>query len=521
MRVFRKPLRGKFIIVTFLLIFFLANSESWAQSHFKYDLKTANPVDEKSTLPIKVKIKIHESYLNKAISGKETAKEFYGHLFLFVDFYKDQNYVAVTKHLLQADSIAELSGNKSWLGAIYMRKGTMSDAVSHNYEESIINYKMAVKLCTEAGDSLCIAESLEQISSMYGFLEKYDTADKYFTMALPLLKKFADKQEMALAYNNYSNLLSFKQHFSEAILYVDSAVNMARDNNDTYKEMMYMNNMASDYADVGQYDKAIGIYQNCLGINEKNKWADRRINNYNGLVEAFEKKGDYRHAFEYLKAFYLLNDSLRGQEVQLKIAELNAKYEPESKELIIEKDQQKLMRINQSLAKRNFLIILIALLVIMGVFFWQWQVLKTKFKLRQNRESLSGLTKMLLEKNTVILELEEKLVSHIGTNDQSTDSKDLENLSNQRILTDADWTSFKTQFEKAYPEYLFRLRAVFPNLSSAEERLFLLIKLKLKTKEKAAILGISVDSVKKARFRLRKRINLTEDVQLDNFIHDF
>ena len=90
---------------------------------------------------------------------------------------------------------------------------------------------------------------------------------------------------------------------------------MGRSNNDTYKEMMYLNNMASDYADAGQYDKAIGIYKNCILVNEKNKWTDRLIRNYNGLFEAFEKKGDYRHAFEYLKAFYLLNDSLRGQDI--------------------------------------------------------------------------------------------------------------------------------------------------------------------------------------------------------------
>ncbi len=94
-------------------------------------------------------------------------------------------------------------------------------------------------------------------------------------------------------------------------------------------------------------------------------------------------------------------------------------------------------------------------------------------------------------------------------------------ITNQRILTNGDWVSFKTKFKKVYPGYLFRLRTAYPILSEAEERLFLFIKLNLKTKEIAAILGISVDSVKKARFWLRKRIHLNEDVPLDNFIHDF
>ena len=513
--------KGGFSMTLFFLIFCLGNFGSLAQSRFKHDLRIADPVDEKYTLPINEKIEIHKSYLNKAISNREAAKEFYGHLFLFDDYYKDQDYVAVTKHLLQADSIAELSGNKSWLGAIYMRQGIMSNAVDHNYEESIINYKMALKLCTEAQDSLCIGESLEQIGSMYGFMEKYDTAHNYFRMAFPVLKDFADNQEMAMAYNNYSNLFSLEKNFSEAILYVDSAIRLARINNDTYNEMMYMNNMASEYVDMGRYDRAIGIYKSCILVNEKNKWTDRLVSNYNGIFEAFEKKGEYREAFEYLKAFYRLNDSLRGPEIQLKIAELNARYEPESKEVIIEKDQLKLAQFNQSIANRNFAILLILLVVVIGVVFWRWQVGKTKIKLEQNRESLFGLTKVLLEKNTVIQELELELADHLPFN-QSPESIDFENnLYNQRILTDTDWFSFKTHFGKAYPGYLSRLRLAYPDITNSEEKLFLFIKLNLKSKETAAILGISAESVKKSRNRLRKRIQLDEGEALDDFVHNF
>ncbi|MEO6758783.1 MAG: hypothetical protein ABIO24_04955, partial [Saprospiraceae bacterium] len=95
------------------------------------------------------------------------------------------------------------------------------------------------------------------------------------------------------------------------------------------------------------------------------------------------------------------------------------------------------------------------------------------------------------------------------------------NLFENRILTEADWASFKIYFEKAHPGYLLRLRSNYPALSEGEERLFLFIKLNLTTKEAASILGISAESVKKARNRLRKKIELEEEVLLEEFIRGF
>ena len=83
------------------------------------------------------------------------------------------------------------------------------------------------------------------------------------------------------------------------------------------------------------------------------------------------------------------------------------------------------------------------------------------------------------------------------------------------ILTNSDWLNFKNYFQSNHPGYINNLRNTFPKLSDAEERLFLLIKLNHNTKEISAILGITIESVKKTRNRLRKRLNLTEELDLD------
>ena len=107
-------------------------------------------------------------------------------------------------------------------------------------------------------------------------------------------------------------------------------------------------------------------------------------------------------------------------------------------------------------------------------------------------------------------------------NNFTADKDDFEKqLYNQRILTDADWSSFKNYFEKAYPGYLIRLRNAHNSITEAEERMFLFIKLNLTNKESAAMLGISTESVKKSRQRLRKRLALEEAVELDDYVKGF
>ena len=95
------------------------------------------------------------------------------------------------------------------------------------------------------------------------------------------------------------------------------------------------------------------------------------------------------------------------------------------------------------------------------------------------------------------------------------------NLYNNRILTELDWELFKQQFDRLYPGYILRVRSKFPELSHGEERLFLLVKANLNASEMAQILGITVNAVKKSRQRLRKRLGLMPEDDLDDMIQSF
>jgi len=92
----------------------------------------------------------------------------------------------------------------------------------------------------------------------------------------------------------------------------------------------------------------------------------------------------------------------------------------------------------------------------------------------------------------------------------------LEHLNKTTILTEEDWGKFKELFEQVHKGFIIRLRERLPDLTQAEVRLICLTKLALGTKQMANILGVSSDTVKKTRHRLRKKLCLSENEDIED-----
>jgi len=65
------------------------------------------------------------------------------------------------------------------------------------------------------------------------------------------------------------------------------------------------------------------------------------------------------------------------------------------------------------------------------------------------------------------------------------------------------------ELETANQQFRLRLKSRHPSLTNYDLRLCTYLKSNLSTKEIATLLNITPDSVKKAKHRLRKKLNLT------------
>ena len=125
------------------------------------------------------------------------------------------------------------------------------------------------------------------------------------------------------------------------------------------------------------------------------------------------------------------------------------------------------------------------------------------------------------EKNKLLDEFKTDLEKLKSVHDKETDElriKNLEYLNKATILTDEDWNKFKLLFEQVYKEFFKRLKEKLPDLTQAEMRLICLTKLNLSTKQMGGILGVSFNTIRTSRYRLRKKLGLVEEDRIDDIV---
>lgn len=479
--------------------------------NFREGYEKADPVDAQSKLELSEKVNLHQAFLARATRDRDTLGRLHGFLYLFYDYLRAEDFEEAARYLLEAETVAAASGNPDWQGWVAHRRGILSVHLK-NYKAAILPYREAARLCGQAGDSLCMAESLVQLGAMYGRLEEFEQAHDYFDLALPLIEKYGSDFILSSALNNYANLLSTQDRPAEAIPYFERALTKIRQTGDKQGEVIFLGNLADAYRQLRRFDKALELLNQCVRINRENNWLHNLVTNYASISETYAGIGDFHRAYDLSEEYYHLRDSIIGVETQLKIADLEAKYAAQQKELELHKSRLALSDAQHKLAYGALAAFFLLAIVAAELWRRRRQARRAAHDLAQNRLALTDLTRLLTEKNAQIAALQ-ALAPALDNPEQ--------NLYDRRILTEADWAAFKVYFEKAHPDYLRRLRATYPALSDAEERLFLLIKLNLTRKEMATILGISADSVKKTRNRLRKRLELGEETDLDGHIRAF
>ena len=106
----------------------------------------------------------------------------------------------------------------------------------------------------------------------------------------------------------------------------------------------------------------------------------------------------------------------------------------------------------------------------------------------------------------------ECVIGHIVTMRENIDSN---------IRHDDDWKKFEKNFDIVYDEYLTRLGNTFPELTVSDKKLCAYLKMDLSSKEIAPLMNLTYRSVEMTRYRLRKKLNLSREQNLIEFLQRF
>jgi DNA-binding CsgD family transcriptional regulator len=83
------------------------------------------------------------------------------------------------------------------------------------------------------------------------------------------------------------------------------------------------------------------------------------------------------------------------------------------------------------------------------------------------------------------------------------------------------WKEFETHFANVYEDFYKRLVQRHPELTPGERKLCAMLRLKLSTKEIATLTLQNPQTIDIARYRIRKKLQLSQDINLVSYLSGF
>jgi DNA-binding CsgD family transcriptional regulator len=336
--------------------------------------------------------------------------------------------------------------------------------------------------------------------------------------------------------------------------YLESSLTIARRNSDREHTVKNLENLASIAVRENVLTTAKQYLDEAIPIAKAYNYHKWMKDIYFDYKEIYALQRDFENAFLYAKLYEAIKDSIFSEERASQIANLELEYQQAQQEQALKLREQEILLLQQGARLNRLFNILLAagllfiILIGYGIFRNQQNKYRKKREamervrvqldaelsnaraleqeLRESLEfknrELTSYTVNFIRKNDLIEKLKDKLARlRVQMPGHSEELKSINQLIQQSSTIDKDWEDFKRTFENVHQNFFPRLMEHCPELTQSELRLCALISLNLSIKEMASLMGISPDSVKTARYRLRKKLDLDQDQNLGDFVMSF
>lgn len=284
-------------------------------------------------------------------------------------------------------------------------------------------------------------------------------------------------------------------------------------------------NMAKKYFNLKDYSNALKYADSSLEVARKVGERERICKSYLRKSLIYKELEDYKNAYENYRNYKEYSDSIS------------------SIESIKRAQKLKLISVKQGKKVKFYILLLLGSLV---VFISVGYLLYKKYSVRErnvrekleeeelNKKLLCEKVKMsecelktLVADNSMRLKFITKLSEQIKEDKDESESRDVRRYTQslilrlqQQIATESKFSSIQDKVEEMDRGFDTKIVKLYPTLTKAEREICSLLRLNLSIKEIACIRNTSTDSVKAYRYRLRKKLKLPGDVELEQFMQN-
>jgi Tetratricopeptide repeat len=430
-------------------------------------------------------------------------------------YLQEANYEAGLFYFLKAIELAEK--HKLKRGSIQNMKIFIS-----SYLYSTHNYPTVISFCKDVldypinnlNDDNYIGLN-NDLALAYRATARYDSAIYYFNKVINYAQKKHIGVWVGIASGNIGDVYNMMGKPELAVPLWKMDIDTCLKYNEIENLGLTMLVYAEYLFKKGDKSLAMSYLDKVSAIDFKKK--QNRLLFYKIKATALKESGNAPAAYEYLSKFQLLGDTVNLANTKSNYEQLKLKLDFESRtnQFNLIQEQRK-----TEITRRNFLIVGLIITLLLA-----WLLLarmRLKNKLAENQKTIAESevvsAKEQLELFTQTLIHKNEQIEHLNTQLHAIQQVKEDELTNQSILTDDDWNRFRQLFEKANPGFFDRIKHLASDITAAELRLAALIKLNLDTKQMASMQGISPVSIRSNKSRLRQRLLLSVETDLEVFI---
>lgn len=334
-------------------------------------------------------------------------------------------YEKAIRYYIEALKIKEKSEDKTELISLLNNIGGIY-YYQKNYKKAEEYYSRVLELSLQTGDNVGIAASYNNLSLIAFEQKKFDKALELNKKALELRKLNNDQHGIAVSLNNMGRIYQAIHDYNQAVYYFLQAFERYQKSGDWDGAANTLYNIGSIYHEKKEFKTALNFLEKSARISDSLEANVNLRDNYKVMAECYSALGNITKAYECLREFVILNDSIMNEQILKQTAELEAQYESGRKEseikllkqekLIQQKDnerqkaeinRQRILR-NSLLAGLGFIIIIVILVLIQYS-----QKQKANKKLQKQNEEINQQKILIEQKSNEIAEKNKEITDSI------------------------------------------------------------------------------------------------------------
>lgn len=395
------------------------------------------------------------------------------------------------------------------IGIVYHDQGNLEKAQEY--------FERCYDMSKERGDDVALEAAICNLASCFFKDDMYNKSIRYYLEALELNREHSgSKFWECTILSNLGDSYQKSGALDIAYEYFLRAKALANHLNDYEQITACKNNLADYHFHIGNYDSCNYYVLQSYDMAEKYHFPNYKMEAAQLLHQSYAKQNDSDKAYEYAIIYSQLKDDYNLEETIRKTTQLELQYKVEKDLQLREIDFQKkkAFQIILGIIFLSIFIIVIVLLIArhrMAIKNLNLEKEKTEHKLELRNKELAINVMTLLKKNDMLTAISEELYN-VKNNALKSETKDAINKIAKKIKKSSEgelWKEFELRFKEVHSDFYDNLLEKHPSISPGEQRLCALLRLNMSTKEIAELTGQSTQTLEKARYRIRKKLELS------------